>query len=170
MMFTDPQTITVADLHVGDFVVRYPAQANVPARTISSTVETLRDDHSSWAFQAAPRRPKMPIHSRVATFVSRDVRALDLPADCFVVVRRVVMHTCVEGPVCRQQDQATDDRHVYRADHPWELNPSTGLADCCYLPAMAHRPDECAHHTCRAIMHEWCLPCAVETMAEVHSS
>ena len=88
-MFTDPQTIKVADLRVGDFVVSYPAQANVPARSIRSTVETLSDAYGSWVHQSAPRRPKLPIASRVATFVSRDVRALDLPSDCDVIVRRV---------------------------------------------------------------------------------
>ena len=89
-MFTDPQTITVADLVVGDFVVSYPRQANVPARDVRSTVETISEHWDRWAHQAAPRRPKFPIPSRVATFVSRDVRALDLPTDCVVVVRRPV--------------------------------------------------------------------------------
>jgi hypothetical protein len=60
-MFTDPQTIKVADLRVGDFVVSYPAQANVPARSIRSTVETLSDAYGSWVHQSAPRRPKLPI-------------------------------------------------------------------------------------------------------------
>jgi len=90
MTFTDPQTIKVADLAVGDFVVSYPAQANVPARSISSTVETLAESWNRWAVQSAPRRPKFPVPSRVATFVSRDVQPLDLPTDCDVIVRRPV--------------------------------------------------------------------------------
>jgi hypothetical protein len=89
-MFTDPQTIKVAELRPGDFVVSYPRQANVPGRTIRSTVATIDDSYTRWAHQSAPRRPKLPIHSRIATFVTSTISALDLPADCIVIVRRPV--------------------------------------------------------------------------------
>lgn len=90
MSFTDPQCVKVADLQVGDFVVSYPAQANLPARTINSTIETLDDEYDAWSHQSARRRPKLPVHSRRATFVTRTVRAMSLPASCDVIVRRPI--------------------------------------------------------------------------------
>jgi len=88
--FSDAQTIKVADLRIGDFVVSYPAQANVPARVIKSTVATLAARWDRWATQSAPRRPKLPVPSKFATFVTSGVSALDLPDDCDVIVRRPV--------------------------------------------------------------------------------
>jgi hypothetical protein len=88
--FSDPQTIKVADLRIGDFVVEYPAQANVSAREIKSIVATLAARWDRWAHQSAPRRPKLPVPSKFATFVSSGIAPLDLPDDCDVIVRRPV--------------------------------------------------------------------------------
>lgn len=89
-VFGDPETIAVSELRVGDFVVLFPEQGRIAGKNIASLVEQIEERYDSWVSQYRPRGPKMPLASRAVSFVARDNRGLDVPADCKIVVRRPI--------------------------------------------------------------------------------
>lgn len=87
-VFGPAETITVAGLAVGDWVVEVPTQQGVRGTTVKSGVRDLRADWGTWRRSAGYRRPKLAIESRVIMFCDPHVAAVNYPADFAVAVRR----------------------------------------------------------------------------------
>jgi hypothetical protein len=85
-LFADqPETITVADLRDGDFLVSFPTQRGIRGYAVNSGVTELEADHT-WGVRPGYRQRLIPTearHFRTLTGVG-----LSLPSDCTVVVRR----------------------------------------------------------------------------------
>ena len=83
--FGEPETITVADLRAGDFVVQFMPYLNVRGLRVGSGVQAVEERFGTW--KLGPARRKNPIPSRVVRFISFD-SAPDVPSATPVVVRR----------------------------------------------------------------------------------
>jgi hypothetical protein len=85
--FGPPETITVADLAEGDFVVHIPAQAGTRGARVNSGVAAITPPRTG-RWRAGPPRRKVPVPSRAISFHDRDLAGLDVPATHTVMVRR----------------------------------------------------------------------------------
>lgn len=84
-VFGDSETITVADLQVGDFIEVIPTQGGVRGSKVESGVASL-DIGSGWRRSRGRGRAGLDIKSvRIATLRGH---LLDVPADFSVSVRR----------------------------------------------------------------------------------
>jgi hypothetical protein len=86
--FGDPETVTIAELKVDDFVVEFPSQKGIRGAKVNSGIRDLRDDYGTW--RSGPPRRKMPIRSRILMFKGMQGTTMNIPADCIIVVRRPV--------------------------------------------------------------------------------
>lgn len=84
--FGAPETITVADLAVGDFVISLPPHNNVRGARVNSGVREISAVHYDRWKQSGRGGRRLP--SRRFTFHDRDLTALDVPTDHPVIVRR----------------------------------------------------------------------------------
>jgi hypothetical protein len=95
--FGDAETITVAELQVGDFVVQFPRQDNIRALQIDALVERIDelsddelsdDELSAWTQRPAPgvKRRRAPAR-RVVTRLGN----INVPSACTLVVRRPIV-------------------------------------------------------------------------------
>lgn len=89
-VFGDPETIKVADLAVGDFVVEFPRQAGIRGKVISSAVASLAETYDRWTAPNSPRprSKRHSVRSRKVTFADRSIVPIDVPISCEIVVRR----------------------------------------------------------------------------------
>lgn len=85
--FGPPETITVADLAEGDFVVHVPAQSGTRGARVNSGVAAITPPRTG-RWRAGPPRRKVPVPSRAISFHDRDLAALDVPCTHTVMVRR----------------------------------------------------------------------------------
>lgn len=85
--FGAPETITVADLAAGDFVISLPPHNGVRGARVNSGVREITDArYGRWKQSGRGGRQLL---SRRFTFHDRDQAALDVPADHPVIVRRL---------------------------------------------------------------------------------
>jgi hypothetical protein len=105
--FGDPETITVADLAPGDFVVQVPTQRGMRGFRVNSAVREMRDDHGSWTASTGYRRPRQSMRSRVIMWLDRTTAAVNLPLAFHVEVRRpagaVAATTPEPAPACVEE-------------------------------------------------------------------
>jgi hypothetical protein len=88
--FGPPETITVRDLAVGDFVISFPATSSTRATRVNSSIrEIAAPQVGRWVQRAYRQRGGTPIKSRRMAFHDRELSALDVPADHSVIVRRL---------------------------------------------------------------------------------
>jgi hypothetical protein len=86
--FGAPETITVADLRAGDFVISIPEQRRVRGYRIGSGVAEISEPaHFGWQF--GPARRKVSVKSRKVRFHDRELGRLDLPVMHEILVRRL---------------------------------------------------------------------------------
>lgn len=87
-LFADePETINVADLRDGDFLVSFPTQRGIRGYTVNSGVTALDDDPTTWGIRAAYRsRTVFPVAAR--RFRTLTGVTLSLPCEHSVIVRR----------------------------------------------------------------------------------
>jgi hypothetical protein len=84
--FGAPETITVADLAAGDFVIALPAHNNVRGARVNSGVREITEAaYGRWRQRGRGGRMLL---SRRFTFHDRDQAPLDVPCDHPVIVRR----------------------------------------------------------------------------------
>ena len=88
-VFGEPETITVGELAVGDFVISIPAQGRHRGVNVRSGLKQITERPVGWYTQTRPRGPKFPIPSRVLAFLSSDTK-LDVANSYQVIVRRPV--------------------------------------------------------------------------------
>jgi hypothetical protein len=88
--FGPEETITVADLAAGDFVIALPAHAGVRGFRANSAVrEISAPAFGRWkARKAGYGRRALPVQSRQISFLDRDLASLNVPLDHPVIVRR----------------------------------------------------------------------------------
>jgi hypothetical protein len=87
--FSEPVTITVADLRVGDFVVLIPEYKRIRAVSFNSAVKTISESrYGGWYTQSRPRGPKISVLSRSFSTVAGAPVAWHYPVDTPVIVRR----------------------------------------------------------------------------------
>lgn len=92
-VFGDPETITVADLQVGDFVVRILPHLNVRGLEVNSGIESITAaGHFGWEVHHGKGRGhfRQGVTSRVIHFLDRSIAAPDVPVTHEVIVRRPV--------------------------------------------------------------------------------
>lgn len=81
----DAETMTVADLNDGDFLVTVPTQNGLRGCRVESGVTALDEDHT-WGVRSGYRRPLIPIPARRFRTLSGAI--LSLPSSATVTVRR----------------------------------------------------------------------------------
>lgn len=85
--FADPETLTIARLRPGDFVIEIPAQHGARGAKPNSGLATAEDDWETWTRRIG-RRGRIGVHSRRLTFLARDLGTLNVPASFEVTARR----------------------------------------------------------------------------------
>jgi hypothetical protein len=92
IVFGDPETITVADLKPGDFVVTIPAYKGIRGYSFSTAVKTISDAaFGKWEEHHGRGRGhfRQQLQSRVMTFATQPAGIVfDYPLDAPVIVRR----------------------------------------------------------------------------------
>lgn len=95
VIFADPETVTVAQLRPGDFVVEVPTQMQVRGVRVMSGVKEVMEgyehpEYGVWTESRGYRRHRVTVLSRVLTFQSVK-GSLHYPSDFQVIVRRQVI-------------------------------------------------------------------------------
>jgi hypothetical protein len=95
--FGPQETITIADLKVGDFVVRVPPQLNMRGLKVNSAVRTI-EDREGWVLRnRATKRHGTVVAGKAITFQSYRDKTLSWPDTFAVIVRRPVKQDSLSG-------------------------------------------------------------------------
>jgi hypothetical protein len=87
-VFGPPETVTVAELRAGDFLIAIPAQEGVRGVTVNSGIAELSDDWNTWRQSTGYRRPKVPVRSVVIIVRDPKAKPVNRPAGFLAEVRR----------------------------------------------------------------------------------
>jgi hypothetical protein len=88
--FGPEETITIANLEVGDFVIRIPAQDMIRGLLVNSAVRTIQDKHG-WIKHHKGQKGGTPVSGKEISFQTERTRTFSWPDHYSVIVRRPIL-------------------------------------------------------------------------------
>lgn len=144
--FGPAETITVADLAAGDFVVSIPAQAGTRGARVNSGVADITPPRAGrWYTRSRPRGPRQPVASRRIRFLDSGLASLDVPCTHQVVARRRATPAAppldLEAQVARLEDALLTACEDTAGDQGDEIVDTGGWAELAHAVADLAGPE-----------------------------